>query len=223
VENMSYSKINASSATLTKNRTEDICHLSGLCATCIDGCLGMCEIGKSAIRGSEVIYPQPFGIITVASQKNYPVDLSHFNIMGTAVGASGIEADSDKATFQNVNIETEIGQGEGIKLKIPIVFCGLGSTDVAKNNWEELAAGAALSGAIQVIGENVCGMDNEMEIKGNKVHNSPELKWRVKTYKKWQEDGYGTIAVQANVEDTKLGVLEYAISNLGVEAVELKW
>ncbi len=220
---MSYSKLNASSATLTKNRTEDICHLSGLCATCIDGCLGMCEIGKSAIRGSEVIYPQPFGIITVASQKNYPIDLSHFNIMGTTIGASGIEADSDKATFPNVDLEVKIGQRKDIKLKLPIVFCGLGSTDIAKNNWEELVAGAAISGAIQVIGENVCGMDNKTEIKGGKVRHSPELKWRVGAYKKWQMDDCGAIAVQSNVEDTKLGVLEYALSNLEVDAVELKW
>ncbi len=223
VERMSYSKLNASSATLTKNRTEDICHLSGLCATCIDGCLGMCEVGKSAIRGSEVIYPQPFGIITVASQKNYPTDLSHFNIMGTTTGACGIEADSDKATFPNVDLKVKIGQGKGINLKLPVVFCGLGSTDIAGNNWEELVAGAAISGVIQVIGENVCGMDLKTEIKQGKVIDSPELKWRVETYKKWQKDDYGTIAVQSNVEDTKLGVLEYALSTLEVDAVELKW
>jgi len=76
---MDFGKINATAATLTKNRTEDaIVPSSGLCATCIDGCIGMCEVGKSAYRGTEVIYPQPFGIITTASEKQYPVDLSHF-------------------------------------------------------------------------------------------------------------------------------------------------
>ncbi len=220
---MSYSKLNATSATLTKNRTEDVCTLSGMCATCIDGCFGMCEIGKSAIRGSEVIYPQPYGIITVASQKEYPTDLSHFNIMGTTVGAYGTDEDSDKAIFPNADLETRIGLGKGIKLKLPIALCGLGSTEVAKNNWEEIAIGSAISGILQVIGENVCGMDEKAEIKEGKVRNSPELKWRVETYKKWQEDDYGTIAVQANVEDTRLGVQEYAISNLEVDAVELKW
>jgi len=34
----------------------------------------MCEIGKSAYRGHEVIYPQPFGVITTAAEKTYPVD-----------------------------------------------------------------------------------------------------------------------------------------------------
>ena len=216
--------INASAATLTKNRTEgSVSHLSGLCATCVDGCIGMCEVGKSAYRGSEAIYPQPFGIITTAAEKNYPVDLSHFTILGTVVGAEGIEPDSNKAIFTNVNLERKIGRDGGIKLRLPIVIGGLGSTAIAKNNWEGLAIGAAVTGIPLTIGENVCGMDSEVEIVNGKVVHSPELSRRVKLYKSWQQDGYGTIIVQANIEDTMLGVHEYAISQLGVEAVELKW
>ncbi|MGQ9663897.1 MAG: FMN-binding glutamate synthase family protein [bacterium] len=220
----SLSKINASAATLTKNRTEDsIVPLSGMCVTCVDGCIGMCEIGKSAYRGHEVLYPQPFGIITAASEKNYPVDYSHFNIMGTAVGAHGIEPDPDKAIFPNVNIEQRIGHDNGIKVRFPAVVPGLGSTNVAKNNWDGIAIGAAISGIIMTIGENVAAMDMESEIKNGKVVKAPDLEYRVKAYKQWQRDGYGAIVVQANVEDTRLGVQEYAIQKLGVEAVELKW
>jgi len=221
---MRFAKINATAATLTKNRTEDsVVPISGLCVTCVDGCIGMCEVGKSAYRGAEVIYPQPFGIITTAGEKEYPVDLSHFTILGSCRGAYGIEEDSDKAIFTNVNLEQKIGQDKSIKLKLPIVIPGLGSTFVAKNNWEGLAVGAAISGIILTIGENVCGMDPDTRIKNGKVVEAPELKWRVGLYKKWQQDGYGTIVVQANVEDTRLGVHEYAIKELGVEAVELKW
>jgi len=183
----------------------------------------MCEIGKSAYRGSEIIYPQPYGIITAAAEKIYPVDLSHFTILGTAVGAHGIEADSDKAIFSNVNLERRIGRDKGIKLKLPLIIPGLGSTAIAKNNWEELAIGAAIAGIPLTIGENVCGMDAKSEIVNGKVVHSEELEWRVRLYKDWQQDGYGTIIVQANVEDTRLGVQEYAISELGVDAVELKW
>ena len=69
-------KINASAATLSKNRTEDsVVPESGMCATCIDGCIGMCEIGKSAYRGSEELYPKPFGMITTAGVKNYNINL----------------------------------------------------------------------------------------------------------------------------------------------------
>jgi hypothetical protein len=102
---LTFSKINSSAATLSKNRTEDsIVPSSGMCVTCVDGCIGMCEIGKSAYRGHEVIYPQPFGVVTTAAEKIYPVDYSHFSIMGTAVGAHGVDADSDKAIFPAVNL-----------------------------------------------------------------------------------------------------------------------
>jgi glutamate synthase domain-containing protein 2 len=194
-----------------------------MCVTCVDGCIGMCEIGKSAYRGAEVLYPQPFGIITAASEKDYPYDLSHFSIMGTAAGAYGCEADSDKATFEKVTIETKIGRDKSIKLKVPFVLGGMGSTNVAKQNWDGLAIGAAISGTILTVGENVCGMDDDSEIKNGRIVRSKDLETRVGLYKNWQTDGFGTVVVQANVEDTRLGVQEYAINKLGVQAVELKW
>jgi glutamate synthase domain-containing protein 2 len=51
---------------------------------------------------------------------------------------------------------------------------------------------------------------------------SPDLARRVKLFQEWST-GKGAIVVQANVEDGRLGVLEYAIDKLGVEAVEIKW
>ncbi len=221
---MSFSRINASAATLTKNRTEDsIVPISGMCVTCVDGCIGMCEIGKSAYRGHEVIYPQPFGVITTAAEKVYPVDYSHFNIMGTAVGAQGVAADSDKAIFPAVNLEVAFGHDGGIKFRLPIVIPGIGSTDIAKNNWEGLAIGSALAGTGLTIGENVVGMDPESTIKDGRVVDTVDLKRRIALYMDYQRDGYGAIIVQANVEDTKLGVQEYAVEKLGVQCVELKW
>jgi len=221
---MSFSKINASAATLTKNRTEgSVVPASGMCVTCVDGCIGMCEIGKSAYRGHEVIYPQPFGVITTAGEKIYPVDYSHFNIMGSAVGAHGIEADSNKAIFPVVNIEAIFGHDKGIKFRYPWIIPGIGSTDIAKNNWQGLAIGSALAGTGLTIGENVVGMDPEAVIKNGRVIDTVDLKMRVKLYKDYQREGYGAIIVQANVEDTRLAIQEYAIEKLGVECVELKW
>jgi len=218
------SRINTSAATLTKNRTEgSVSPNSGMCVTCVDGCIGMCEIGKSAYRGHEVIYPQPFGVITTASEKTYPVDYSHFNIMGTAVGAHGIEADSDKAIFPNVNLEVTFGHDKDLKFRYPWIIPGIGSTDIAKNNWEGLAIGSALAGTGLTIGENVVGMDPESTIKKGRVLDTVDLKRRVKLFQDYQRDGYGAIIVQANVEDTRLGTQEYAIEKLGVEVVELKW
>ncbi len=221
---MSITKLNRSAATLTKNRTEgSITPISGMCVTCVDGCIGMCEIGKSAYRGHEVIYPQPFGIITTAAEKEYPVDYSHFNIMGTAVGAYGIEADSDKAIFPAVNLEAKFGKNNGIKFRYPWIIPGIGSTNIAKNNWEGLAIGSALAGTGLTIGENVVGMDPESTIENGRVVDTDDMKRRIKLYQDHQRDGYGAIIVQANVEDTRLGVQEYVIEKLGVEVVELKW
>lgn len=217
-------RINASAATLTKNRTEgSVVPASGMCVTCVDGCIGMCEVGKSAYRGHEVIYPQPFGIITTAADKTHPVDYSHFTIMGTTVGAHGVEADSDKAIFPAVALEVSFGHDAGIKFRRPWIIPGIGSTDVAKNNWEGLAIGSALAGTGITIGENVVGMDPEAVMRNGRVVDTVDLKRRVKLYQEYQHDGYGAIIVQANVEDSRLAVQEYAIEKLGVECVELKW
>ncbi len=221
---MTYSRLNSSAATLTKNRTEDsISPFSGMCVTCVDGCIGMCEIGKSAYRGPEMIYPQPFGIITTASQKDYPVDLSHFTILGRATGAWGIEADSNKALFPNVALETKIGHDPAMAFKLPFVLAAMGSTNIAKNNWPGLAAGCAITGIAITVGENVCGMDMDAKFGDGRVISSPELEWRVQCFREWQTDGYGDVIIQANVEDTMLGVQEYALRKLGVTSVELKW
>lgn len=222
---MNYSKgINASAATGTKRRTGESggCPFSGMCVTCLDGCPGLCEIGKSSVRGKETLYPQPFGKITAASEKEYPVDYSHFNIAGTAVGAVGLAANSEVATFPNVNLETAVGAYGNIPLTLPIVIAGMGSTNVAADNWDHLAAGAAISGVGIVIGENVVGMDPNSEIKNGKVVKSPNLERRIKDFQNWYT-GKGFIAVQANVEDTNLGIQEYALEKLGVDTVELKW
>ncbi|MEW6771786.1 MAG: FMN-binding glutamate synthase family protein [Bacillota bacterium] len=219
---MSLSKPNASAATVTTTRVAPA-PLSGLCVTCVDGCPGYCEVGRSSLRGREIIYPQPFGVSTSAAEKDYPVDFSHFNIQGTCVGAVGVQADPDKATFPVVDISTEVGSSENkVKMRYPFFTGALGSTDIARVNWEGCAIGAAICGTILVCGENVCGMDPNAEFQNGKVVRSPELERRVKTFKDWY-DGYGLMVVQLNVEDTRLGVAEYAIDKLGVEGIELKW
>ncbi len=218
------SRVNSSAATLTKNRTEgSVVPTSGMCVTCVDGCIGMCEIGKSAYRGPEVIYPQPFGVITTAAEKSYPVDYSHFNIMGTVVGAYGIQEDSDQAIFPAVNLEVAIGQDRGLKFRYPWIISAMGSTNIAKNNWEGLAIGSAIAGTGLTIGENVVGMDPEAVIRDGRVIDTVDLKKRIQLYQAHQRDGYGAIVVQANVEDSRLGAQEYAVEKLGVQCVELKW
>lgn len=213
--------INATTATGTKNRIPDVAPASGLCAVCLDGCPGTCEVAKSSFRGREVLYPEPFGKVTAGAIKEYPVDYSHLNIQGTCVGAIGIEADSDKAIFPAVNVATQVGATNKIKMRLPIFTGALGSTDIARVNWEGMAIGAAISGISVVIGENVVGMDPQAEFRNGRVVKSPELERRIKSFLEWQE-GWGTVIVQYNVEDGRLGVPELALE-LGAQAIEPKW
>ncbi len=220
---MNLHRPNANEALETKNRSRDVAPQSGICSRCIDGCKGNCDMFRATFRGRELLYPQPFGSITAGADKDYPVDYSHLNIMGYAMGAKGMTPDPDKATFPAVDTETAFGVTDKIKMKVPIFTGALGSTDIARKNWEHFAIGAAISGISIVCGENVCGIDPELELNSNgKITKSPEMDRRVKEYRRFHE-GFGDILVQMNVEDTRNGVAEYVIEKLGVETIELKW
>jgi glutamate synthase domain-containing protein 2 len=174
-----------------------------------------------------VIYPAPFGSITAGADKNYPVDYSHLNIQGYAMGAAGLPAgvvvSPDTAIFPAVNTETEYGWDIKVKMKAPIFTGALGSTEIARKNWEHFAVGAAISGVTLVCGENVCGIDPQLELNAQgKIAKSPDMDRRIEIYKRFHQ-GYGEILVQMNVEDTRLGVAEYVVEKHGLQTIELKW
>jgi glutamate synthase domain-containing protein 2 len=201
--------------------------MSGLCTDCLDGCKGGCEIWLASFRGRETLYPGPFGEITAGADKNYPIDYSHLNINGYAVGAKGLprgmKADPDHAIFPNADTETSYGWQKKVKMRTPIFTGALGSTEIARANWEHFAIGAAISGVTLVCGENVCGIDPKLELdRKGKVKKSPEMDRRIATYKRFHE-GYGEILVQMNVEDTRFGVAEYVLEKHGLDTIELKW
>ncbi len=110
---------NANEATGTYNRSKNVAPVSGICTRCVDGCRGNCEIFQATFRGREVLYPGPFGEITAGADKNYPVDYSHLNINGYAVGAfglpAGVESGPDTAIFPNVDTDTEYMAGQGLE------------------------------------------------------------------------------------------------------------
>jgi len=218
--NSSY--LNGKSTTGTTTRVKDTSPTSGMCPICIRDCPVMCEIGLSAFRGREALYPEPtqYGYSTAGALKDFGLDWSHFNIQAGLFEALGIEENSDLTLFPNANVETKVG---GTSLKIPILAGAFGSTDVARQNWEGLAIGSAISGTMIIIGENVCGMDPEAQITKGKVTHSKELKRRVDLFRKFWDGKYGEIAVQTNVEDQRLGVDVYALSKLEVNVIERKW
>ncbi|MFB3925806.1 MAG: FMN-binding glutamate synthase family protein [Syntrophales bacterium] len=218
---------NANEATGTFNRSKNVAPMSGICTRCVDGCRGGCEIWLSSFRGREVLYPIGFGEMTAGADKNYPVDYSHLSIQGYAVGAKGlpkgVEPGPDTAVFPAVNTETEYGWSRKVKMRVPIFTGALGSTEIARKNWEHFAVGAAISGITIVCGENVCGIDPGLELDGKgKIVKSPEMDRRIELYKRYHE-GYGEILVQMNVEDTRFGVAEYVLNKHKLETIELKW
>ncbi|MCG6919215.1 MAG: FMN-binding glutamate synthase family protein [Deltaproteobacteria bacterium] len=224
---MNLQRPNSNDATRTFNRSKSIVPMSGLCSRCTDGCRGNCEVFKSTFRGREVIYPGPFGKVTAGADKDYPVDYSHLNIQGYAMGArgmpEGVVADPDTATFPSVNTETEYGWDSKVKMKVPLFTGALGSTEIARANWEHFAVGAAISGVTLICGENVCGIDPALELnKNRKITKSPDMDRRIEQYRRYHQ-GYGEMLVQMNVEDTRLGVAEYIIDKHGLDNIELKW
>jgi len=224
---MNLSRPNSNDATRTANRSRSVVPMSGLCSRCIDTCTGNCEVFKASFRGRELIYPGPFGDITAGGDKDYPVDYSHFNIQGYALGAKGlpegVEANPDTAIFPAVNTETEYGWDKKVRMRVPIFTGALGSTEIARKNWEHFAVGAAISGVTLVCGENVCGIDPALE-RGpdGKVVSAPDMDRRIEIYRRYHQ-GYGEILVQMNVEDTRLGVAEYVSRKHGLDTIELKW
>ncbi|MBN1354323.1 MAG: FMN-binding glutamate synthase family protein [Candidatus Omnitrophica bacterium] len=224
---MNLQRPNSNDVTQTSNRSRDVAPTSGICTRCIDGCRGNCEIFKATFRSREVIYPGPFGEITAGGDKDYPVDYSHLNIQGYAMGAKGlpkgVKGDPDTAIFPAVDTETEYGWTKKVKMRIPAFTGALGSTEIARKNWEHFAIGAAISGVTLVCGENVCGIDPKLELDSKgKIKKAPDMDRRIETYKKFHE-GYGEILVQMNVEDTRLGVAEYVRKKHDLETIELKW
>jgi len=224
---MNLQRPNSDEATRSANRSRSVSPSSGICSRCLDGCTGNCEVFKATFRGRELIYPGPFGEISAGADKDYPVDYSHLNIQGYALGANGmpegVVGDPDTALFPKVDTQTEYGWDVKVKMKVPIFTGALGSTEIARKNWEHFAVGAAISGVTLVCGENVCGIDPRLErdAKG-KVTSAPDMDRRIEVYRRYHQ-GYGEILVQMNVEDTRLGVAEYIIKKHDIETIELKW
>ena len=162
---------NSGDISQTANRSRDVVPGSGLCARCVDGCTGNCEVFQSTFRGREVIYPSPFGSVTAGGHKDYPVDYSHLNIQGYALGAEGLPEGAagtpDNTLFTSVDTEGESGHRNTERLRMPIISGALGSTEIARRNWEHFAAGAAINSVVLTCGVNVAVLDHGLQRNGN--------------------------------------------------------
>lgn len=213
---MSYSKRLSNTYTNTKLRTpNNICELSGMCSTCSDQCIGLCEIGLSAVRGSEAAYPYGTANRQFASEKKYPFDYSHFNINGRVFGAVGTDEDMEKTNVFSADTHCQIGS---IKMKAPVILPA-----IAKLNWKDYYSGAAMAGVIAVIGESAIKNDKQLQQDENgKVSYAPLLNQMAGYFRKY-ENGYGDIVLQVNADDIEVGTPEYALRNCGIHTLEIKF
>lgn len=215
---MSYSPNLESSFNDTKMRSKYITTSSGMCSFCTADCPGTCEIGLSAVLGSAAVYPTNTGNNQVASEKNMPIDYSHFNINGRCFGATGLAANNEDATIFNVKLEKSIGKRNPVKLLLPVILPAL-----IKLNWKDYFAAAAMAGTLCVIGEGSPSKDPALQYnEKGQISYFPMLNEILDSFRKYDR-GYGQIILQCNVEDNATGLPEYALKECGATAIEFKF
>lgn len=213
---MTYQTLLSSSFNNTKNRSTRISPQSGMCSFCTEDCVGTCELALAAVLGAQTVYPTTTGANQVASEKDYPIDFSHFNINGRVFGAEGIQPDHDKATIFNVGLECAYGKHHPVKMALPIVLPAL-----IKLNWQDYFSGAAMAGVTCMIGEDAKSKDSELHMEKGIIREFPWLEKIIAAFNRYDR-GYGQIVLQSNVEDDLVGLPEYALAN-GVKALEFKF
>lgn len=201
----------------THLRSRHISPQSGMCSLCTEECEGTCEIALASVLGAQTVYPTNTGNNQIASEKDYPIDFSHFNINGRVFGAVGANESYDEATIYHVKLEREYGKHNPVKLAMPIILPAL-----IKLNWEDYFGGAAMAGVTTVIGEGARNKDSGLKIENRRIIEFSMLKHMLDSFRKYYR-GYGQIVLQCNVEDDMLGLPEYAIKKHNTEAIEFKF
>lgn len=214
---MSYSPSLSSGFTFATNRSGFISPQSGMCSFCTEDCAGTCELAQAAVLGSQTVYPMTTGTNQISSEKDYPIDFSHFNINGRVFGAQGVDETCEDATIFNVNLERTYGKTNPVKMTMPIILPAL-----IKLNWQDYFAGAAMAGVTCVIGEEARNNDVNLQVENGKVVDFPLLGRALECFRQYDR-GYGQIVLQSNLEDNLMGVPEIAIHKYGVEALEIKF
>ncbi len=214
---MSYSPLLSSAFNDTSMRSKHVSPLSGMCSFCSQDCPGTCEIALAAVLGKQTVYPTNTGANQVASEKDYPIDFSHFNINGRVFGAAGAGETYEEATIWHVNLKRSYGQFKPVEMTMPIILPAL-----IKLNWQDYFGGAAMAGVTCVIGEEARYRDIHFRIEGGRVVHFPALGGMLDAFRRYDR-GYGQIVLQCNVEDDLLGIPEYAAEKYGVDAIEFKF
>ncbi|SMD10590.1 Glutamate synthase domain-containing protein 2 [Desulfocicer vacuolatum DSM 3385] len=214
---MTYSPTLSSGFTFAKNRSSFISPQSGMCSFCTEDCGGTCELAQAAVLGAQTVYPTTTGNNQIASEKNYPIDFSHFNINGRVFGAQGGQATQDEATIFNVNLERTYGMINPVKMAMPVILPAL-----IKLNWQDYFSGAAMAGVTCVIGEDARNKEPNLKINNGQVSDLPLLEDALDCFRRYDR-GFGQIVLQCNAEDNLMGVPKIAVEKYGAKAMEIKF
>lgn len=214
---MSYSPGIQSGFAATNNRSPFLSPTSGMCSLCTEGCDGPCEIGLAAVMGAQTVYPLTTGPNQIASEKEYPLDWSAFNINGRVFGAEGVPADPEHAEIFNVGLEQTYGTKHKVKLNLPLMLPAL-----IKMNWRDYFGGAAMAGVTCIIGEDAKDKDPNLQVVHGKITEFPFIGEVLDSFNRYYR-GYGQIVLQCNVGDDALGVPEIALGKYGAKAIEIKF
>ena len=214
---MTYSPHLSSGFTFAKNRSSFLSPQSGMCSFCTQECNGTCELAQAAVLGAQTVYPTTTGNNQIASEKDYPIDFSHFNINGRVFGAKGVNETMEEATIFNVHLERTYGFFNPVTMTMPVILPAL-----IKLNWEDYFAGAAMAGVTCVIGEHARNNEPNLETENGKVTVFPLLEKAFDCFQRYDR-GYGQIVLQCNVDDDLMDVPKVAIEKYGAEAIEIKF
>ncbi len=214
---MSYSPSLSSGFTAGRNSSRFVSPQSGMCSFCSEDCNGTCEIALAAVLGARTVYPITTGSNQIASEKDYPLDYSHLNINGRVFGAEGTGKTEAELSVFDVNLKTEYGSRNKIKMNLPIILPAL-----IKLNWKDYFGGAAMAGVSCVIGEDARNNDSALVIQNGKITEFPLLKDIMDCYTPFYR-GLGQLILQCNADDNFMGVPEIAIKKYGYKAIEIKF
>lgn len=151
---------------------------------------------------------------------------SHLETQGSGLGKgrpAGLDSSGDACSVVSASTETFYGWDRKVKLAMPIITEALGPVETAQEDWESLAAGAALAGVTLVCGEDLCrpGPGLQWDARG-KIARWPGMDQRIHAYNRRQGD-YGELLVQMSIDGARLGLAEYLIEKHHLESLELKW
>ena len=127
------------------------------------------------------------------------------------------EADLEHGEIFNVNLASEYGYDNKVKLDLPIVLPA-----IIKMNWVDYFGGAAMAGVTCMIGEDAREKEPNLEMTDGKITSFPMLQKIHDSFHKYYR-GSGQMVLQCNVDDHLTGVPEIALEKYGFEALEFKF